>query len=49
MRQVLGILFPIVFSPFILAGFLVATAWDAFLFGGDLFGRIEQWLMGDEE
>lgn len=49
MRQLLGILFLIVFSPFILVGFFAATARDAFFFGGDLFGLIDQWIVGDEE
>jgi hypothetical protein len=49
MRQPLGILLLITFSPFILAGFIAATARDAFLFGGDLFERTDQWIMGDDE
>lgn len=49
MRQLLGISFLFVFSPFILAGFLVTSAWDAVLFGGDLFRLTDQWIVGDEE
>lgn len=49
MRQLLGISFLIAFSPFILIGFLATSAWDALLFGGDLFWLADEWVMGDEE
>lgn len=49
MRHFVGTFFLLAFSPLILAGFLIATAWDAALFGADLFRMTDEWIMGDEE